>query len=121
MDDPTLDARFLEFWSYYPVKQAKRDAIKAWGQARITDDEWLQILTALDWQTRSEQWEKGFIPLPATYLRGRRWEDEPRQAAAPMRRDIPMRQEWRCPHQPAHCSRWACERQQALDEAEAAS
>ena len=40
------------------------------------------ILTALNWQKKSEQWLKDngqFIPYPATYLNQRRWEDEPQE------------------------------------------
>ena len=120
MDDPTIDARFLEFLSYYPRREAKRDALKAWGQMKVTDDEWVAILAALDWQVRSEQWQKdggAYVPLPATYLRGRRWEDEQPRPIAAGRRDIPHAQHWTCPHEPKHCSRWACERQAAIDEA----
>ena len=39
-----------------------------------------QILKALAWQVRSEQWCKDggqYIPNPATYLNQGRWQDEP--------------------------------------------
>ena len=44
------------------------------------------VLTALNWQKQSEQWqkEKGqFIPNPATYLNEGRWQDEPTSEGAP--------------------------------------
>lgn len=43
-------------------------------------------MKALRWQVRSRQWtEKGgrFIPMPATYLNQRRWEDRPQAEVGP--------------------------------------
>jgi hypothetical protein len=52
----------------------KADAIKIWKRLKppIAD-----VLKALKWQIVSEQWIKGFIPNPSTYLNQGRWEDEP--------------------------------------------
>lgn len=70
---------FERFWSAYPKRKAKKDAEKAWQQ--VNGDKHLpEILTALAWQTTQTDWIKSggqFVPLPATYLRGLRWEDEP--------------------------------------------
>jgi len=67
---------FDEFWTAYPRKIAKADAEKAW--AKIKPD--LQVvLTALSWQSKSEDWTKEnakFVPFPASYLNSRRYEDE---------------------------------------------
>jgi hypothetical protein len=75
LNKPTT-ANFNEFWTNYPRKIAKADAEKAW--AKIKPD--LQtVLTALSWQTKSEDWTKEnakFVPFPATYLNSRRYEDE---------------------------------------------
>ena len=70
---------FSLFWEKYPKKLAKRDAEKAF--AKIAPDEKLLgiILTALEIWKQSEDWikENGkYIPYPATWLNGRRWEDE---------------------------------------------
>lgn len=70
---------FNKFWSAYPRKQGKAKAAQAF--AKLKPDESLlgEILAALDWQKQSASWTKEngqFIPLPATYLNGRRWEDE---------------------------------------------
>lgn len=72
-------ADFSLFWDAYPKKQAKKDAQKAWD--KINPDETLlqSILSAVEaWKnTRSWQQEGGqYIPLAATWLNGRRWEDE---------------------------------------------
>lgn len=74
-----------QFWAVYPRREAKKDALKAWRQAggdRHID----AILTALTWQRESDQWQRGYIPLAGTYLRGERWTDEnPAEAVARMR------------------------------------
>lgn len=81
----TLAHGFQAFWDRYPRRDAKKDAMKAWGQV-VKDDPTLeaQIQAALDWQIPLwDERERQFIPLPATYLRGERWTDEkptPRKA-----------------------------------------
>jgi len=43
------------------------------------------MLAALDWQKKSQSWTKDngqFIPLAATWLNGRRWEDEQPESSA---------------------------------------
>ena len=63
------------FWSGYPRRQAKKDAIKAWKA--IKNPPLDHMLSTLQWQKKTKQWQDGFIPLPATWLRGERWLDEP--------------------------------------------
>lgn len=70
---------FNLFWERYPKKLAKRDAERAF--AKINPDEKLfnLILEKLELYKQSEAWLKDggqFIPYPATWLNGRRWEDE---------------------------------------------
>lgn len=70
---------FQRFWVSYPRKVAKTAAIQAWN--RLAPDEKLlrQILKSLDAYRQSESWTKDggrFIPHPATWLNGRRFEDE---------------------------------------------
>jgi hypothetical protein len=68
---------FDQFWAAYPKKAKKADAQKAWGQVRaskLTET----IMNALAGFKVSAEWirEEGrYIPHPATWLRGRRWED----------------------------------------------
>lgn len=70
---------FDDFWKAYPRKVAKQEARKAWyrlspGEALVTE-----ILSAVDRSKRSDQWQRdngSFIPYPATWINGRRWEDE---------------------------------------------
>lgn len=70
---------FTTFWAAYPKKAGKADALKAWN--KLAPDVVLQeqMGKALEVQKQSQQWRKDggqYIPMPATWLNGRRWEDE---------------------------------------------
>lgn len=70
---------FERFWKAYPKKVAKGTAAKAFKKAKVDESLLQDILKALEWQRETKQWkaEGGrYIPNPATYLNGRRWEDE---------------------------------------------
>ena len=76
----SLDRAFDKFWACYPRKEGKQDAKRAF--LKIKPDEALldTMLAAIQKQRHSDQWsEARFIPHPATWLNGRRWEDEPAQ------------------------------------------
>jgi uncharacterized protein YdaU (DUF1376 family) len=69
---------FMEFWSLYPNKDGKYKALEAWAKANPKPPI-EPILHALCWQTRSDKWLKDggqFVPLAATYINGKRWQDE---------------------------------------------
>jgi len=71
--------RFDQFWSAYPRKVAKDDAIKAFSKIKPDDQLMTTIMDALDRFVDSVDWQKEdgkFIPYPATWLRKKRWEDE---------------------------------------------
>ena len=66
---------FAEFWIAYPRKVAKGDAEKAWKKNKPPVDE---CLSAIASAKLSADWIKDggqFIPHPATWLNGKRWED----------------------------------------------
>lgn len=64
------------FWPNYPRKVAKKDAEAAWITLDPNEGLITVILKALDWQARvTTDWQ--YWPYAATWLRGRRWEDEP--------------------------------------------
>ena len=70
---------FDEFWKAYPKKTAKKNAVNAWEKIKPDEELLKTILSALEQQKKSAQWrrDKGqFIPYPATWLNGKRWEDE---------------------------------------------
>ena len=74
---------FETFWTAYPRHESKSDAEKAWKQHRPP---LARILSALAWQTHSEKWRQGIIPHAASYLRKKRWEDEPPKPSTDARR-----------------------------------
>lgn len=83
---------FASFWESYPRKVSKTSAIKAWAKAKLPPLS--ELLTALEKQ-KANWTDPQFIPHPATWINGRRWEDEvttaatsPKQAAPAPRLDI---------------------------------
>lgn len=75
----TSDDGFAEFWKQYPRKAAKPAAQKAWKKLKPSSQTLSGLMAALDRQKDSPEWLKDggqFIPHPATWLNGRRWEDE---------------------------------------------
>lgn len=73
------------FWSEYPKKAAKKDALKAF--AKLNPDEALlgKIINHLSQRRLSHDWIKdggAYIPHPATFLNGQRWEDQTTVAGA---------------------------------------
>lgn len=72
-----VQVSFEDFWRTFPRRLAKKDALKAWQ--RIDPSMHARIMTSLTQQKKSEQWRKDsgqFIPYPASWLNGERWEDE---------------------------------------------
>lgn len=73
------DAQFDEFWKAYPKKKDKAKARKAYAKLKPDMALHKKMLTAIEKQKQSEQWQKDggqFIPLPTTWINGERWEDE---------------------------------------------
>lgn len=69
---------FAEFWSAYPKKKARGEALKAWNTLKPSDDVLCQIKLAIRLERQSEQWLKQrgqFIPYPATWLRREPWRE----------------------------------------------
>jgi hypothetical protein len=66
---------FDRFWAAYPRKAGdKKKAFQAYKKAGV---ELQVLLDAISRQKQSAQWQKAeYIPHPATWLNGRRWEDE---------------------------------------------
>ena len=74
---------FDVFWEAYPKKKDKHDARRAFAKLRDKVEP-STLLSALERQKQSPQWRKDngqYIPYPATWLHGRRWEDEPEETA----------------------------------------
>ena len=70
---------FDEFYSKYPKKKGKEQAFKAFVKLAPNDELFRIILSAVDAQSKTDQWKKDggqFIPMPSTWINGKRWEDE---------------------------------------------
>ena len=68
---------FDTFWKVYPRKQDKARAARAWR--KLKPEEHPAVLAGIERARSSEQWQRDggrYVPLPSTFLNGRRWEDE---------------------------------------------
>lgn len=71
------EAAFDSFWQEYPNHTAKANALKAWG--KVPAELHPEVMTAVALQKRSPAWTKDggqFVPHAATWLNGKRWEDQ---------------------------------------------
>jgi hypothetical protein len=72
----TQNIDFDKFWSLYPKKIGKAEAIKAWTKKRPNLE---NVIVALNWQKEQDSWKKQdgqFIPMASTYINQERWNDE---------------------------------------------
>lgn len=70
---------FNTFWKIYPKKQGKQPAQRSWNKLNPSPELLTTILSAVERHKKTVQWQKDngqFIPLPATWLNQRRWDDE---------------------------------------------
>lgn len=70
---------FSDFWERYPRKEDKTKAQKVWSRMKPKGQLLADVMAGLQRARASEQWQKDggkYIPYPATWLNGRRWEDE---------------------------------------------
>ncbi|WP_265593116.1 hypothetical protein [Verrucomicrobium sp. BvORR034] len=92
--DASWLAGFEEFWTNYPRKDARRKAEQAWRNVKGRERPRLaDLMQALGRQSTSPAWREQdgrFIPLPATWINGRRWEDGGSSAAAPVQQTAPL-------------------------------
>lgn len=76
---PKGDDGFERFYRTYPKKKGKAAALKAWKKLNPSPELQITILTAIEHAKQTPSWQKDngqFIPYPATWLNGQRWEDE---------------------------------------------
>ncbi len=77
---PKVDIeKFEQFWSLYPRKIAKKNALVAWSRVEMTNELFAKIVESVNTYTKSEQWIKDngqYIPHPSTWLNQERWNDE---------------------------------------------
>lgn len=75
---PEGDFGFDEFWSAYPRKDARANALKSW--TKLTPDAELRakIIAHVASRSQTKDWTKeggAFVPHAATFINQRRWED----------------------------------------------
>lgn len=81
--DGGYTVEFEAFWLAYPKKTGKGAAFAEWKKISKGMSEtsiFIACEKALFWQKKQLDWTKEngqYIPMPATYLHQRRWEDEP--------------------------------------------
>jgi hypothetical protein len=105
------DPQWVRFWSAYPRRCSKKEARKAWMHLDITPELVDTMLAALEWQTQQPQWVKQggeFIPHPASWLNGEKWEDECPASLKPAKAYQPWSLE-SCPHEEPCEQRHHCE------------
>jgi DNA-binding transcriptional ArsR family regulator len=79
---------FDEFYQAYPKHKSKGDAIRAWKKLKPSPELRTTIMAAIEAQKRQPDWidKPQFIPYPATWLNGGKWEDEVDGATDPQSR-----------------------------------
>ena len=68
-------AAFEDFWLLYPRRVAKKDAKAAWAKMREADRR-ASLVACVAWRRVWSMSEPEYLPYPATWLNGERWEDE---------------------------------------------
>ena len=71
-----LPAGFERFWTSYPRKVGKLDALRAWKKLKPDETLVEHMIESIDEHRRCKAWRDGFICHPATFLRQGRWMDE---------------------------------------------
>lgn len=74
---------FDAFYAAYPRHEGKAAALKAWNKLKPDIVLQTKMGKALAAQKQSQQWLKNngqYIPMPSTWLNGKRWEDESPQS-----------------------------------------
>lgn len=73
-----LNLLFACFWEVYPKKVKKKDAFKAFKGIKDVEKVLPDIITDVEEKKQTKDWQKlngQYIPYPASYLRGERWND----------------------------------------------
>ena len=76
---PKSPQGFDAWWAVYPKHEGKQNAIKAFTKIKPDAALLEKMISSVKVWKNSQQWMKDngqFIPMPATWLNGHRWEDE---------------------------------------------
>jgi hypothetical protein len=75
--ESTLESAFDKWYAIYPKKQARATAEKAWQKLKLDRLSTTIILrTQAFIEAYTAQGKLDYLPMPATFLNQRRWEDE---------------------------------------------
>jgi hypothetical protein len=80
------DNGFLEFWKLYPRHVGKGNAQAEWSKIKPNGYLVQKILAGLARQRQNPRWyveHLRWCPLAATWLHGRRWDDDPDHERVP--------------------------------------
>ena len=73
--DTQCESWFTSFWDSYPKKKDKANAVKAFRKVCKTEEDYNTIMSGL--MNQIPLWkDPQYIPYPATWLNGKRWEDD---------------------------------------------
>lgn len=74
---PELETSFARLWDAYPPERRKdkQKARQRWGQLNPDAELVDKILGSIQTLMATDDWQRGAIPLPSTFLNNRRWED----------------------------------------------
>lgn len=72
-----LEESFKRFWAAYPPERRKdkQKARQRWGQLNPDGELVDKILGSIQTLSATDDWQRGAIPMPSTFLNNRRWED----------------------------------------------
>ena len=77
--NPSSNGMFDIFWKEYPKKKSRGEAQKVWNKLKPDEALLKRMLSSIEKAKGSVDWQKDngqFIPFPATWLNGKRWEDD---------------------------------------------
>ena len=79
--NPVDAEKFEKFWAAYPNRKDKKKAFELWKKINPDDELFEKIMLAVDYQSKSYDWQKEdgrYVPMPTTWLRNERWNDQVR-------------------------------------------
>lgn len=74
-----IEENFTQFYAAYPKKKDKANALKAFKKLNPNKQLFDIMMSAIEKQKQSDDWKREngkFIPYPATWINGKRWEDD---------------------------------------------
>ena len=76
MGEDRYSAGFKAFWAVYPIKKGKGRAWKSWQRQKLDPLQAIICRSVEDHLDHDDDWRRGFIKHPETFLNGQCWEDD---------------------------------------------